>query len=106
MRPCWLTHRLLPLCLAWDRRRRLASERNPWDGKLSYARIVPIEFARALNLAGQAASRPVHGPFPVPSDAGTVLMHADNRRVDHLRGGVMSPPPPESETPPGGTSGV
>src|SRR5262249_35706843 len=24
-----------------------------------------------------------------PSDAGTVLMHADNRRIDHLHGGVM-----------------
>src|SRR5438552_13450821 len=28
-------------------------------------------------------------PF-VPSNACTVLMHADNRRVDHLHGGVMS----------------
>src|SRR5260370_13876350 len=29
--------------------------------------------------------------FSVPIDAGTVLMHADNGRVDHLHRGVMSP---------------
>jgi len=43
-----------------------------------------------MNLAGQPASRPSHGLFSVPSDARTVLMHADNRGVDHLHGGVMS----------------
>jgi hypothetical protein len=31
-----------------------------------------------------------HGLFSIPSDAGTVVMHADNRRVDHLYGGAMS----------------
>jgi hypothetical protein len=43
-----------------------------------------------MNLAGQRASRPSHGLSSIPSDAGTVLMHADNGRVDHLQGDVMS----------------
>jgi hypothetical protein len=42
-----------------------------------------------MNLAGQAPSRPAHGLFCVPRDTGTVLMHADNRRIDHLHGCVM-----------------
>jgi hypothetical protein len=33
-----------------------------------------------------------HGLPSVPSDAGTVLMHADNGRVDHLHGGARRPP--------------
>ena len=41
-----------------------------------------------VNLAGQPTSRPSHGLFSIPSYARTVLMHADNRRVDHLHGGI------------------
>jgi hypothetical protein len=41
-----------------------------------------------MNLAGQAASRPAHRLLAVPRDACTVLMYADDRRVDHLHGGV------------------
>jgi hypothetical protein len=37
-----------------------------------------------MNFAGQPAPWPAHGLPSVPSDAGTVLMHADdNRCVDH-----------------------
>src|SRR5215217_284507 len=43
-----------------------------------------------MNVAGQSASRPAHGLSSIPSDAGTVLVHADYRRVDHLHGGIMS----------------
>jgi hypothetical protein len=43
-----------------------------------------------MNLAGQSPSRPTHRLFSVPDNARTVLMHADNGRVDHLHRGVMS----------------
>ena len=42
-----------------------------------------------VNLAGQSASRPTH-ELSVAGDAGPVLMHADNRRIDHLHGCVMT----------------
>src|SRR5262249_559537 len=49
-----------------------------------------IGIDQRMNLAGQPPSRPSHGLSFIPSDAGTVLMHADNRRVDHLYGVIMS----------------
>ncbi len=42
-----------------------------------------------MNIAGQSAPRPAHGLSLVPCDAGGMLMHADNRRIDHLHGCVM-----------------
>src|SRR5258708_11878960 len=42
-----------------------------------------------MNLAGQPTSRPAHRLLSIPHDACTVLMYADDRRVDHLHGGVM-----------------
>src|SRR6202044_3693476 len=42
-----------------------------------------------VNLTGQAISRPSHGLPSIASDAGTVLMNANNGRVDHLHGRVM-----------------
>jgi hypothetical protein len=41
-----------------------------------------------MNFAGQSAPWPSHGLSSIPVDAGTVLMHADNRRVDHLHSGI------------------
>jgi hypothetical protein len=41
-----------------------------------------------VNLAGQSASRPAYRLFLTASDAGGVLMDADNGRVGHLHGGV------------------
>src|SRR5262249_17450370 len=64
----------------------------------------------SMNLAGQTASRSAHGLSLIASDAGTVLMHADNRRVDHLHGCIVrsgqcvhdpapdASPPPANET--------
>lgn len=58
----------------------------------------------------------IHGLSSVPGDACTVLMHADNRGVDHLDGGIMggrecvydttaqADPPPTNEAV--GASGV
>src|SRR5262249_52572911 len=43
-----------------------------------------------MNLAGQPASRPAYGLVSVPSNAGGVLMHPHDGRVDHLDGGIVS----------------
>jgi hypothetical protein len=42
-----------------------------------------------MNFACHPAPRPPHRLTPIPRDAGSMLMHADNGRVDHLDGGVM-----------------
>ena len=42
-----------------------------------------------MNLAGQSAPRPSHALSSIPVDASSVLMHANNRRVDHLHSGIM-----------------
>src|SRR5262249_61917459 len=42
-----------------------------------------------MNLAGQAASRPAHELSPVPRNASTMLVYANDRRVDHLHGGIL-----------------
>src|SRR5262249_60635411 len=42
-----------------------------------------------VNLAGPATSRPSHRLRQVPRDTRPMLMHANNRRVDHLHGGIM-----------------
>jgi hypothetical protein len=43
-----------------------------------------------MNFAGQSASRTTHRLASVSSNAGGVLMHAHDRRVDHLHGRIMS----------------
>src|SRR5262245_41986970 len=59
-----------------------------------------------MNLAAQPASRPAHCLFSVPRDACAVLMHSDNRRVDHPNGCVMRrgqrvhDPAPDTSPPP------
>src|SRR5437879_5562512 len=68
-----------------------------------------------MNLARQAATRPSHRPTLASRDAGSILMHADNRGVDHLDSGIMgtgkcvddaapdtSPPPPNKSVVAGG----
>ena len=42
-----------------------------------------------MNLAGQTAAWSAHGLSFVPSDPDGMLMHAHNRRIDHLHGCVM-----------------
>src|SRR6516162_11288662 len=42
-----------------------------------------------MYLAGQPAARPSHGLLSVSDDAGPVLMHPDNRGVDHLHRRIM-----------------
>jgi len=48
-----------------------------------------IGIDQRVNLAGQPASSSAHRLPSVPSDAGTVLMDAHNRRVDHLDGSIV-----------------
>jgi transposase len=48
-----------------------------------------IGIDQRMNLAGQSTTWPPHRLPPVPCDAGTVLMHANNGRVYHLHGGIM-----------------
>jgi hypothetical protein len=43
-----------------------------------------------MNFAGQSASRATHRLASVPCNAGGVLMHAHDGRVDHLDGRIMS----------------
>jgi hypothetical protein len=42
-----------------------------------------------VNLARQPASRATHISLSVAGDAGSVLVYADNGRVDHLHGRIM-----------------
>jgi hypothetical protein len=43
-----------------------------------------------MNLAGESASRSPHGLPLVSGNAGAVLMHTHDGRVDHLDGGIMA----------------
>ncbi len=43
-----------------------------------------------MNLGRQSASRPAHQLFTITSDAGSVLMHAHNGRINHLHGRIMA----------------
>src|SRR5258708_40239590 len=47
------------------------------------------EMSARMRRSAIDSRRPSHGLSSIPSDAGTVLMQADNRRVDHLHGGVI-----------------
>jgi hypothetical protein len=49
----------------------------------------PVSINDRVKLAGQTTSGTPHRLSSVPSDAGTMLMHTDDRRVDHLHGSVM-----------------
>jgi hypothetical protein len=63
-----------------------------------------------LDFARQATAGPSHRLALVPCDAGSMLMHSDNRDVDHLDSGIVSDgkcvydaapdtsPPPADET--------
>src|SRR5215510_14546228 len=59
-----------------------------------------------MNLAGQPAAGSSHRLSSVPDNASTMLMHADNRRVDHLHGSVVGArervhnPGPDASPPP------
>jgi hypothetical protein len=43
-----------------------------------------------MDLAGQPATRSTNKLTAVVSDAGTLLVHADDRRLDHLHSRIMS----------------
>src|SRR5262245_55112412 len=47
-------------------------------------------FPKSVDALWGASTPAAYRLTSVPSDAGTVLMHADNRRVNHLNGDVMS----------------
>jgi hypothetical protein len=59
-----------------------------------------------MDLAGQPASRATHILAAVIGDAGTLLVHADDGRVDHLHCRIMSSsqrihdPVPHASAPP------
>ena len=50
----------------------------------------PVRVHYRMNFAGQSASRTTHRLASVSSNAGGVLMHAHDRRVDHLHVRIMS----------------
>ena len=64
----------------------------------------------SVNLAGKSASRTAHMLLFVACDTGPVLVHAHDRRIDHLHRRIMSgsqrihdpvpdaSPPPANET--------
>jgi hypothetical protein len=43
-----------------------------------------------VNLAGKSASRTAHVLLSIASDAAPVLVHAHDRRIDHLHRRIMS----------------
>ena len=45
-----------------------------------------------MDLAGQPATRATNMLAVVVGDAGTMLVHADNGRIDHLHRRIMSSP--------------
>jgi hypothetical protein len=49
----------------------------------------PVGIYNCMNLAGQPAPRPSHRLPPIPCDARTMLMHADNGGVDHPDSRIM-----------------
>jgi hypothetical protein len=50
----------------------------------------PVRVYHYMNFAGQSASRSTHRLASVSRNAGGVLMHAHDGRVDHLDGRIMS----------------
>ena len=54
--------------------------RCAWSGD---CRVTPTKFYE------HRASRPTHQLLTVPSDAGSMLVHAHNGRIDHLHGRLM-----------------
>src|ERR1041384_549385 len=48
-----------------------------------------IGIDQRMNLAGQSTSCPSYRLSSVPCDARPMLMDANDRRVDHLHGGIM-----------------
>ena len=48
-----------------------------------------IGIDKRMNLAGQSTSRPPHRLPSVSCDARPMLMHANNRRVAHVHGGIV-----------------
>jgi len=48
-----------------------------------------IGIDQRMDFAGQPAPGSSHGLLPVPDDGCTVLMHADNRCIDHLDSCIM-----------------
>jgi len=48
-----------------------------------------IGIDHCMNLAGQPAATPAHELTPKAEDASGVLLHAYNRRVDHLESGIL-----------------
>ena len=84
----------------------LVERRGPRRGSTPTVRANHC-YQHCVDFARQAAARPSHRLALVPCDAGAMLMHADNRGVDHLDRGIMgsrkcvydstpdaSPPPP------------
>ena len=43
-----------------------------------------------MDLAGQPATRPANMLAAVIGDAGTMLVHADDRRIDHLHRSIVN----------------
>jgi hypothetical protein len=52
-----------------------------------YRQAIAID--HRMDFARQAAAGPSHRLALVPCDAGSMLMHADNRGLDHLDSGIM-----------------
>jgi hypothetical protein len=52
-----------------------------------YRQTIAID--HRVDFARQAAAGPSHRLALVPCDAGSMLMHADNRGLDHLDSGIM-----------------
>jgi hypothetical protein len=49
-----------------------------------------IAIDQRMDFARQATAGPSHRLALVPCDAGSMLMHSDNRGVDHLNSGIVS----------------
>jgi hypothetical protein len=72
-----------------------------FEGKLVIVRFAsyksqtdrePVGIDHRMNLVGQSASRPAHGLLSVSCDAGRMLAHSHNGRVDHLSVGIGTRP--------------
>ncbi len=62
---------------------RLASGQRETDRQ-------PTGIDDCMNLGRQPASRSAHQLFAVASNAGSVPVHADDGRIDHLHGCIMA----------------
>jgi hypothetical protein len=80
--------------------------RLTWAHREAYRQTIAID--HGMYFARQAAAGPSHRLALVSCDAGSMLMHADNRGIDHLDSGIMGsgkrfydaapdtgPPPPD-----------